>query len=255
MGEHFPIILKTMPALPTKKLKKNKTGGKGGEGKTSATGRSERRKKKEEEEVAQENVRENKRVEKRRKELAEQVEAERLAAAEKDTDSSSGNTSTSSNSTVSKGRDKRTKRNEERKKEGKKRRKEHRGERTEVREETEDEQTVEKPSRLTLAIGTDPARNVIMIRDLVRRELFRAVKFVTKESQLAITAPAAAYVADELGTTVKDADFARLWAGQGRNIKKALDSKRSTTSMTIKAAILRKCAIVKRCVSGGTQTD
>ena len=100
-----------------------------------------------------------------------------------------------------------------------------------------------QPAGMIVALGGDPARNITMLRDLVRKELFRAKKFITKESELAINAPSASYIAKKMGTWIKDPDFAKLWIDQGRNIKKALDSKRSTTSMTIKAVILRKCAI------------
>ena len=90
------------------------------------------------------------------------------------------------------------------------------------------------------ALG-DPQQGVIVIRNMVRHELFRACKFITKDSQLAITAPSADMVAKQLGYKVTDLTFAKLWIEQRKNIKKALDSKRSTTSMTIKGVVIRKC--------------
>ena len=102
----------------------------------------------------------------------------------------------------------------------------------------------EVPERV-IACFADAATKIRDIRDAVRRELFRAVKFIHKEDQLDIDGQAAKLVASVLGGSAKDPIFAKLWWEQRRNIKKALDSKRSTTSMTIKGVVIRKCIIVE----------
>ena len=102
----------------------------------------------------------------------------------------------------------------------------------------------EVPERV-IACFADAATKIRDIRDAVRRELFRAVKFIHKEDQLDIDGQAAGLVASVLGGSAKDPIFAKLWWEQRRNIKKALDSKRSTTSMTIKKGVIRKCMIME----------
>ena len=52
-------------------------------------------------------------------------------------------------------------------------------------------------------------------------------------------------VASVLGGSATDPIFAKLWWEQRRNIKKALNSKRSMTSMTIKGVVFSKCMIME----------
>ena len=159
-------------------------------------------------------------------------------------DNSEGSSSDSS-STSSKRRNEWVEKERKRKKKKKRKKEEERKKRGATTEAaTGGPETAElKPAGAVITLGPDPIRNARTIRDLVRRELFRCLKFISKDSQLAITAGAADYVAAELGLTVEEPIFARLWEDQRRNIKRALDSKRSTTSMNIKNVVIRKCAI------------
>ena len=83
-----------------------------------------------------------------------------------------------------------------------------------------------------------------VIGELVRNEVFRMIKFISEVEQLAYTADIARYVAGKMGIDSENRQFRELWRAQRKNVKKTLDSKRSTTSMAVKRVVISKyCAV------------
>jgi len=83
-----------------------------------------------------------------------------------------------------------------------------------------------------------------VIGELVRNEVFRMIKFISEVEQLAYDAEIARYVAGKMGIEPENLQFRELWRAQRKNVKKTLDSKRSTTSMAVKRVFISKyCAV------------
>jgi len=83
-----------------------------------------------------------------------------------------------------------------------------------------------------------------VIGELVRNEVFRMIKFISEVEQLAYDAEIARYVAGKMGIEPENRQFRELWRAQRKNVKKTLDSKRSTTSMAVKRVFISKyCAV------------
>ena len=83
-----------------------------------------------------------------------------------------------------------------------------------------------------------------VIGEVVRNEVFRMIKFISEDEQLAYNADIAKYVAGKMGIDHENQQFRELWRAQKKNVKKTLDSKRSTTSMAMKRVVIRKyCAV------------
>jgi hypothetical protein len=79
-----------------------------------------------------------------------------------------------------------------------------------------------------------------MIREMVRNDLFRLIKFITKDEELGLYGKSAAFIAKRMSVKVDDPGFGKLWRSQKKTVKKTLDSKRSTTSMAVKQVVIRK---------------
>ena len=78
-----------------------------------------------------------------------------------------------------------------------------------------------------------------MIRNIVWHQIFRAFKFV-KEDDLAYDGTIYKYVVNRLGRQSASSNQS-FWRLQRGLVKKAIDSKRSTTAMAIKKEIISKC--------------
>ena len=87
----------------------------------------------------------------------------------------------------------------------------------------------------------DSAKQVI--GTIVRNEVFRMIKFIVEDEQLAYDGQIAGYVAAKMDIEPENRQFRQLWRAQKKNVKKTLDSKRSTSSMAVKRVVIRKyCA-------------
>ena len=77
-----------------------------------------------------------------------------------------------------------------------------------------------------------------MIRNVVRHQLFRAFKFI-KEDDLAYDGTISKYILKRIGrqSSLSNPTF---WSTHRGLVKKAIDSKRSTTSMAIKKEVISK---------------
>jgi len=81
-----------------------------------------------------------------------------------------------------------------------------------------------------------------MIRDIVRNKLFRAFKFVT-EDDLYYKGTIAKYIMKQTGQaseTTNDRTKQKFWKQYRDTVKKALDSKRSTSAMAVKREVISK---------------
>jgi hypothetical protein len=83
-------------------------------------------------------------------------------------------------------------------------------------------------------------RATTMVREMVRNDLFRLIKFITKDEELGLYGKSAAFIAKRMSVKVDDPGFGKLWRSQKKTVKKTLDSKRSTTSMAVKQVVIRK---------------
>ena len=86
--------------------------------------------------------------------------------------------------------------------------------------------------------------NKTMVRDIVRNNLFRAFKFV-KEEDLDYGGTISKYILNKLGRMGVTGNK-EFWAKHKSAVRKAIDSKRSTTAMGIKKEVLgeyKRCSV------------
>jgi hypothetical protein len=98
----------------------------------------------------------------------------------------------------------------------------------------------EHRSGMMVMAEENSVRATTMVREMVRNDLFRLIKFITKDEELGLYGKSAAFIAKRMGVKVDDRGFGKLWRSQKKTVKKTLDSKRSTTSMAVKQVVIRK---------------
>jgi len=95
----------------------------------------------------------------------------------------------------------------------------------------------EKHQATRSSIGTQKLMNT-MVREVVRSKLFHAYKFVS-DDDLHYTATIAKFVMKE--TQQKSEVCKQSWKKTKDVVRKAIDSKRSTTAMAVKREVISKC--------------
>jgi len=90
------------------------------------------------------------------------------------------------------------------------------------------------------AIGNNKMTD-ILVREIVRKKLFRAFKFIS-EDDLYYKGYIARFVMNELGRSAKEErdSTMKFWARHKKTVRKAVDSKRSTTAMAVKREVISK---------------
>ena len=90
------------------------------------------------------------------------------------------------------------------------------------------------------AIGNNKMTD-ILVREIVRKKLFRAFKFIS-EDDLYSRGPIAQFVMKGLGRSTKEGKGSaqKFWARHKKTVRKAVDSKRSTMAMAVKREVISK---------------
>lgn len=107
-----------------------------------------------------------------------------------------------------------------------------------------------RASQVVSKVVSCPKQDALIVRNVVRNMLFRAFKFV-HEDDLCYNGPVAKYVMSQIGREFSEVGYRDFWRTHRDTVRKAIDSKRSTTAMAVKKVVISKyyrylCVLFKK---------